>query len=29
VTLRPVVDFDTLQAVITNRYDVLSRYARH
>ncbi|SBT04289.1 Fatty acid desaturase [Candidatus Accumulibacter aalborgensis] len=27
-TLRPVVDFDTLQAVITNRYDVLSRYAK-
>jgi stearoyl-CoA desaturase (delta-9 desaturase) len=27
-TLRPVVDFDTLQAVITNRYDVLSRYAQ-
>jgi stearoyl-CoA desaturase (delta-9 desaturase) len=27
-TLRPVVDFDTLQAVIANRYDVLSRYAK-
>jgi stearoyl-CoA desaturase (delta-9 desaturase) len=27
-SLRPVVDFDTLQAVITNRYDVLSQYAR-
>ncbi|MBK8579095.1 MAG: fatty acid desaturase [Candidatus Accumulibacter sp.] len=27
-TLRPVVDFDTLQAVIINRYDVLSQYAR-
>ncbi len=27
-TLRPVVDFDTLQAVIVNRYDVLSQYAR-
>jgi stearoyl-CoA desaturase (delta-9 desaturase) len=26
-TLRPVVDFDTLQAVIVNRYDVLSQYA--
>ncbi len=26
--LRPVVDFDTLQAVIINRYDVLSQYAR-
>lgn len=26
--LRPVVDFDTLQAVITHRYDVLARYAR-
>jgi stearoyl-CoA desaturase (delta-9 desaturase) len=26
--LRPVVDLDTLQAVITNRYDVLSQYAR-
>jgi len=26
-TLRPVVDFDTLQAVIINRYDVLSQYA--
>jgi stearoyl-CoA desaturase (delta-9 desaturase) len=26
-TLRPVVDFDTLQAVIANRYDVLSQYA--
>ncbi|WP_300453285.1 fatty acid desaturase [Accumulibacter sp.] len=26
-TLRPVVDFDTLQAVIVYRYDVLSRYA--
>ncbi|MCP5228460.1 fatty acid desaturase [Accumulibacter sp.] len=25
-TLRPVVDLDTLQAVIANRYDVLSRY---
>lgn len=25
---RPVVDFDTVQAVITNRYDVLARYAR-
>jgi stearoyl-CoA desaturase (delta-9 desaturase) len=24
-TLRPVVDFDTLQAVIVNRYDVLSQ----
>jgi stearoyl-CoA desaturase (delta-9 desaturase) len=27
-TLRPVVDLDTLQAVITNRYDVLSRYTQ-
>ena len=27
-SLRPVVDFDTLQAVITNRYDVQSQYAR-
>ena len=27
-TLRPVVDFDTLQAVIANRYDVLSRYTK-
>jgi len=27
-TLRPVVDLDTLQAVIVNRYDVLSQYAR-
>jgi stearoyl-CoA desaturase (delta-9 desaturase) len=26
--LRPVVDFDTLQAVIANRYDVLAGYAR-
>ncbi|MCM8595085.1 fatty acid desaturase [Accumulibacter sp.] len=25
---RPVVDFDTVQAVIINRYDVLARYAR-
>ncbi|WP_313952414.1 acyl-CoA desaturase [Accumulibacter sp.] len=27
-TLRPEVDFDTLQAVIANRYDVLSRYTQ-
>lgn len=27
-SVRPVVDFDTLQAVIANRYDVLSRYAK-
>jgi len=27
-TLRPVVDFDTLQAVIANRYDLLSRYTQ-
>ncbi|HRL77304.1 MAG TPA: fatty acid desaturase [Candidatus Accumulibacter phosphatis] len=26
--LRPVVDVDTLQAVIANRYDLLSQYAR-
>ena len=26
--LRPVVDFETLQAVITHRYDLLSRYAK-
>jgi stearoyl-CoA desaturase (delta-9 desaturase) len=26
--LRPAVDFDTLQAVITHRYDVLARYAK-
>lgn len=26
--LRPTVDFHTLQAVISNRYDVLSRYAK-
>jgi stearoyl-CoA desaturase (delta-9 desaturase) len=26
--LRPVVDSDTLQAVIVNRYDLLSQYAR-
>lgn len=26
--LRPVVDFATLQAVITHRYDVLARYAK-
>jgi len=26
--LRPTVDFDTLQAVIANRYDLLARYAR-
>jgi stearoyl-CoA desaturase (delta-9 desaturase) len=26
--LRPVVDFDTLQAVITHRYDVLASYAK-
>jgi stearoyl-CoA desaturase (delta-9 desaturase) len=26
--LRPVVDVDTLQAVITHRYDVLARYAK-
>ena len=26
--LRPVVDVDTLQAVINNRYDVLARYAK-
>ena len=26
--LRPVVDFETLQAVIANRYDVLAGYAR-
>lgn len=26
--LRPVVDVDTLQALITHRYDVLARYAR-
>jgi stearoyl-CoA desaturase (delta-9 desaturase) len=26
--LRPAVDFETLQAVITHRYDVLARYAK-
>lgn len=26
--LRPTVDFDTLQALITHRYDVLARYAQ-
>jgi stearoyl-CoA desaturase (delta-9 desaturase) len=26
--LRPIVDFDTLQAVIANRYDVLAGYAK-
>ncbi|HJW27388.1 MAG TPA: fatty acid desaturase [Rhodocyclaceae bacterium] len=27
-SLRPTVDFDTLQAVITHRYDVLAKYAK-
>ncbi|HKY36390.1 MAG TPA: hypothetical protein VJN18_10650, partial [Polyangiaceae bacterium] len=27
-TPKPAADFDTLHAVIANRYDVLSRYAK-